>query len=158
APTARRLTRIDWQWDEAGPIDRWSHVHVVEARRGAKPRQLTSGNWGASKPAWAPDGRSIAFVADRNADADLRPRIAIWMISADAVDAEGTAEAEPREVISTAGPADKPAFSPNGRWLAAIAPLGDLDDATPELVVAPADGSAPAWPLAPTLDRPVGTW
>src|SRR5262245_12816634 len=37
-PTARRITRIDWQWDEEGTIDRWSHLHVVEARRGATPR------------------------------------------------------------------------------------------------------------------------
>jgi dipeptidyl aminopeptidase/acylaminoacyl peptidase len=36
--------------------------------------------------------------------------------------------------------------------------VGDLDDTTPELVVAPADGSAPAWQLAPGLERPVGTW
>jgi dipeptidyl aminopeptidase/acylaminoacyl peptidase len=33
-----------------------------------------------------------------------------------------------------------------------------LDDTSPELVVAPADGSAAAWPLAPTLDRPIGAW
>ena len=151
-PTARRITRLDWQWDESGPIDRWSHVHVVEARRGARPRQLTSGDWGASKPAWSPDGRSIAFVADRRPDADLQPRTSIWTIDVDAH------AAEPREVISIAGPVDKPAWSPNGRWIAAIGMLGDLDDVTPELVVAPADGSARAWPLAPELERPVGTW
>jgi dienelactone hydrolase len=33
-----------------------------------------------------------------------------------------------------------------------------VDDTSPELVVAPSDGSRPAWPLAPGLDRPVGTW
>jgi dipeptidyl aminopeptidase/acylaminoacyl peptidase len=37
-------------------------------------------------------------------------------------------------------------------------PVDALDDAMPELVVAPADGSAPPWPLAPGLDLPVGTW
>src|SRR6185369_15388041 len=49
APTARRITRIDWQWDEEGTVDRWSHLHVVDARRGAKPRQVTAGDWGVSR-------------------------------------------------------------------------------------------------------------
>ena len=153
APTARQITRLDWQWDDEGPLDRWSHVHVVDAQRGAEPRQLTSGDWGASKLAWSPDGRSIAFAADRRPDADLLPRTSIWTIDADA-----TPNAEPREVIALGGPVDKPAWSPDGRWIAAIGMVGDLDDITPELVVAPADGSAPARQLAPTLERPVGTW
>src|SRR5262245_19361962 len=59
APTARRITRIDWQWDEAGTLDRWSHLHVVDARRGATPRQVTAGDWAASKIALSPDGRTV---------------------------------------------------------------------------------------------------
>jgi dipeptidyl aminopeptidase/acylaminoacyl peptidase len=153
APTARRITRLDWQWDEVGPVDRWSHLHVVDARRGAKPRQLTGGDWGASKPAWSPDGSRIAFVADRNADADLLPRTSIWTIEADAAPGR-----EPREVLALGGPVDKPAWSPDGRWIAAVGfvPVDPLDDVMPEVVVAPFDGSAPPWPLAPGLDRPVG--
>ncbi len=158
-PTARRVTRLDWQWDEVGPIDRWAHVHVVGARRGARPRQLTSGNWGASKIAWSPDGRSIAFVADRRADADLLPKPSIWVIDLATAD-DGAPAAEPREVISLGGPVDHPAWSPSGRWISAVGYVAEdaLDDTSPELLVAPADGSAPAWPLAPTLDRPVGAW
>ena len=154
APTARRITRIDWQWDEAGPLDRWSHVHVVDAGRGAAPRRLTSGDWGASKLAWSPDGRSIAFMADVRPEADVLPRTSIWSIEAD------RPGAEPREVLALGGPAEKPSFSPNGRWLAAIGYVdaGAVDDTSPELVVGPADGSAPPWPLAPELDRPLGTW
>ncbi|HET7180642.1 MAG TPA: prolyl oligopeptidase family serine peptidase [Candidatus Limnocylindrales bacterium] len=152
-PTARRVTRLDWHWDEAGHLDRWSHLHVVDARRGAKPRQRTSGDWGASQPAWSPDGRSIAFTADRAADADLHPRTSIWTIDPDG-------DTPPRQVISTGGPAEKPAWAPNGRWIAAVAYVGDepLDDTMPGPVVAAADGSGAPRPLAPTLDLPVGTW
>jgi dipeptidyl aminopeptidase/acylaminoacyl peptidase len=156
APLARRITRLDWRWDEEGFLDRWSHLHVVDARRGAEPRQVTSGDWGVSKIAWSPDGRSVAYVSDPRPDADRVPRESIWTVD---VDARGR-RAEPRVVLQVGGPATKPAWSPDGRWLAAYAYVAPdaVDDTSPELVVGPADGSAPAWPLAPTLDRPLGTW
>ena len=156
APMARRITRIDWRWDEEGFVDRWSHLHVVDAQRGAQPRQVTRGDWGVSKLAWSPDGKSVAFVADPRPESDVRPIDAIWTV---AVDAKG-AKAAPRSVLRVGGPATKPAWSPDGRWLAAHAYVAAdaVDDTSPELVVGPADGSAPAWPLAPALDRPLGTW
>jgi dipeptidyl aminopeptidase/acylaminoacyl peptidase len=154
APTARRITRLDWQWDEEGTLDRWSHLHVVDVRRGAQPRQVTSGDWGASKLAWSPDNRTVAFVSDQRPDADLRLKESIWTIDVDADDARA------REVLALGSSVDKPAFSPDGRWIAATGYVAEdaLDDTSPELVVGPADGSAPPWPLAPTLDRPLGAW
>jgi len=156
APLARRITRMDWRWDEEGFLDRWSHLHVVDAKRGAQPRQVTRGEWGVSKLAWSPNGKSVAFVADPRPDADVVPRESIWTVE---VEARGR-KAEPRPVLHVGGPATKPAWSPDGRWLAAHAYVAAdaVDDTSPELVVGPADGSAPAWPLAPTLDRPLGTW
>jgi dipeptidyl aminopeptidase/acylaminoacyl peptidase len=154
APTARRITRIDWQWDEEGTVDRWSHLHVVEARRGATPRQVTAGDWGVSKITWSPDGKTVAFTTDQRPEADTRPITSIWSVDADA---DG---AEPKQVMAGGGPLDRPAYSPDGRWLAAVGILAEdaFDDTSPELVVGPADGSAAPWALAPTLDRPVGTW
>jgi len=154
APTARWITRLDWHWDETGTLDRWSHLHVVEARRGATPRQVTSGDWGASQIAWSPDGRSVAFAADPRPGADLRPRLSIWTVDVDATDAA------PREVLALGGEVGRPAWSPDGTWLAAIGHVAAdaLDDASTELVVGPSDGSGPAHAIAPTLDRPLGTW
>ncbi|HEY8238319.1 MAG TPA: alpha/beta fold hydrolase [Candidatus Limnocylindrales bacterium] len=154
APTARRITRIDWRWDEQGAIDRWSHLHVVDARRGAQPRQVTSGDWGVSKVAWSPDNRTVAFASDQRTDADLRPKESIWAVDVDADDAA------PREVLALGSTVDKPAFSPDGRWISAIGYVAEdaLDDTSPELVVGPGDGSSPPWPLAPQLDRPLGAW
>ena len=154
APTARRITRIDWMWDEEGTVDRWSHLHVVDARRGAGPRQVTAGDWGVSKIAWSPDCRTIAFTTDQRPDADTVPRTSIWSVDVDA------RSPEPRQVLALGGPVDKPAWSPDGRWIAAVGIVDEdaFDDTSPELVVGPSDGSRAAWPLAPTLDRPVGAW
>jgi dipeptidyl aminopeptidase/acylaminoacyl peptidase len=154
APTARRITRIDWQWDEVGPLDRWAHLFIADARRGSKPRQVTAGDWGVSKIAWSPDGRRVAFVSDQRPDADILPKGSIWTVDVDDNDAQ------PREVLALGGAADRPAWSPDGRWLAAIGYVAAdaVDDTSPELVLGLADGSAAPWPLAPALDRPLGTW
>ena len=162
-PLARRITRIDWRMDETGHVDHWQHVHVVAARRGASPRRLTEGDWSASGIAWSPDGRSIAFAADPRPDADLLPRTSIWTVKVPESLAVGEGEPEavaPSEVLALGGGAHSPAWSPDGRWIAAIAMVDAdaLDDTSPELVVGPSDGSEPARRLAPALDRPIGSW
>ena len=155
---ARRMRRIDWRLDEVGYVDRWAHVHVVEARRGATPRQLTAGDFGVSGIAWAPDGRSIAYVADPRPDADLRPRTSIWAIDADLDDHRP--KPSPREVMALGGPVHSPAWSPDGQWIAAIGVVDadPTDEISPTLVVGPADGRSPVVAVAPELDRPIGSW
>ena len=112
APLARVIRRIDWRFDEEGFLDRWSHLFVVEASRGAAPRQLTEGDWGVGRIAWHPDGSTIAFAADRRADADLNPGGSIWI--ADAGDAPGICGARDCSSRSPAGRAP-----PRGRRMAA---------------------------------------
>ena len=160
APVARRVTRIDWRWDEVGHIDRWQHAFVVDVEGGATPRQVTAGDFGVSGIAWSPDGASIAFAADPRPDADILPRRSIWTISAAALTSVAAPAAEPREVLALGGDVHSPAWSPDGQWLAAIGyvPTNALDDVSPTVVVGPSDGSAAPWPLAPDLDRPVGNW
>jgi dipeptidyl aminopeptidase/acylaminoacyl peptidase len=156
APVARRLTTLDFRWDEEGYLDRWSHLHVVDARRGATPRQVTEGDWGVAHVAWSPDGKGIAFAANRRADRDLEPWQSIWTVALD----RRRPRAEPREVLRLGGDVDKPAWSPDGRWLVATGYVDAeaKDDTSPELVIAPSDGSAAPRAIAPQLDRPVGSW
>ena len=157
-PLARRIARTDWRWDGAGHVDRWPHLFVVDVdergRPGGVPRQVTAGDWGVGGITWHPDGRTLAFVADRGADADLRPHATVHAI--DVV----TPGAEPHEILAVGGPAARPAWSPDGRWLAAVGVLDPdpLDDLSPGLVVGPADGSASPVSLAQGLDRPAGIW
>ena len=152
APVARRITRLDWRLNDVGFLDRWDHLWVVAARAGARPRQLTRGDWGVRHPAWSPDGREIAFEADMSPQVRLAPIPAIH-----AVPAGG---GEPRTVLVLDGGAQRPAWSPDGRLVACLGiDVEDpLDDVMQGVFVAPADGLGSAVALAAGLDRPVGAW
>ncbi len=157
APRARRIARTDWRWDGEGHRDRWSHLFVLD-RIGGKPRRVTRGDWGVSDIAWHPDGQTVAFAADRGPEPDLHPRPTIWAVDVDAkVD---TKQAEPREVLALGGWANHPAWSPDGRWLAAVGILEPepLDDVSPGIIIGPADGKRPPHALDPELDRAIGNW
>lgn len=157
-PTARRVDRTDWRWDEVGHRDHWSHVFVVPSDRSVPPRQVTSGDWGASAISWHPDGRTVAFEADRGDDPDLRPCTSIWAV--DVTAGPRSRRATPWTLLSTGAPLTKPAFSPDGRWLAAIGSVDPepLDDVSPGLLLVRADGSGAPIALSADLDRPIGNW
>ena len=158
SPVARRITRADWRWDEQGHCDHWSHLFVLELTPGALPRQITRGDWGVSGITWHPNGRTVAFVTDRGEHPDTHPCDAIWAVDVDA--GPRSKRSTPRPLLTASGGAKHPGFSPDGRWLAAVGLLEPepLDDLSPGLLLAPADGSAPAIELSPELDRPIGNW
>ena len=95
---------------------------------------MTARRLGRGHLAWSPDGRTVAFTADRGPEPDLHPRTTIWAVDVDAQGAD-----EPREVLAPAGWANNPAWSPDGRWIAAIGILEaePLDDVSPGLLVGP---------------------
>ncbi len=152
----RRVTRADWRWDEEGHRDHWSHLFVIDHSSSAAPRQVTQGDWGVSSITWHPKGTRVAFVSDRDLERDLRPRTTIWAVDVDS----RRRPLEPKCLIDAAGGAARPAYSPNGRWLAAVGILepAPLDDVMTTVLLAPADGSRPPLALAPELDRPIGNW
>ncbi|MBA2299592.1 MAG: S9 family peptidase, partial [Chloroflexi bacterium] len=152
-----RMARTDWRWDGVGHLDRWSHLFILD-RLGGRPRQVTGGDWGVSDIAWHPDGRTIAFTADRGPEPDLHPRPTIWAVDVDA--GAGTKEPEPREVLAPGGWANHPTWSPDGRWIAAVGILEPepLDDISPGIVLGPADGVRAPHALDPDLDRAIGNW
>ena len=122
----------------------------MRAGAGARPRQLTSGAFDASAPAWSPDGTRIAFAADRGPDRNILPRTQLWSVP--------VAGGEVSELASVRGDAESPAFSADGTLVAFVGIDADdpHDEAQPELFVAPVDGSAAPRSLTAALDRPVG--
>jgi len=152
-PTARRITRLDFRDDESGHVVRRAHLWVIAVRDGARPRQLTSGDFDVVHPAWSPDGSRIAFAADRGEDATIRPRLQIWTVGV------GGGRPRIRELASLAGDADRPAFSPYGRRLAFIGTDVDdpPDEVPPALWVMDLPSGAPR-NLTASLDRPIGEW
>jgi len=105
-PLARRITRLDWRLDGTGMLDRRTHLWVMRARAGARPRQITSGDWAPYDACWSPDSRTICLSADRGPDADIEDSARLWL-----VDARG---GEPRELCSLPGLCRTPAFAPDG--------------------------------------------
>jgi dipeptidyl aminopeptidase/acylaminoacyl peptidase len=157
-PRARRVTTIDYRWDEEDYLDRRAQLFVVAAHEGARTRQLTKIAGGVSGIAWRPDSRAIAFVADPRPDADRTPRTSIWEVAA--ARGAGAVGHEPREILALRGPVSRPVYSRDCVLIAGVG-VDDpdfFDNLSPTLYVGRADESAPAVALAPDLDRPVGQW
>ena len=108
---ARVIRTADWR-DDGGHRDRRRHLFVVPARAGARPRQLTRGDFDVAQPAWHPSGRRIAFASNLEPDADLVPKPRIYEVS--------VRGGRPRLVVALPGLAQQPAWSPDGRLLAFV--------------------------------------
>src|ERR687885_1502293 len=74
----------------------------------SSPRPLTSGRYRDSAPRWSPDGRSLAFVSDRDAE---RPQLFLLPLQG----------GEPRQLTALKRGAGAPVWSPNGEHIACAA-------------------------------------
>ncbi|MGH3075724.1 MAG: hypothetical protein ACRDQC_12380, partial [Gaiellales bacterium] len=108
---ARVIRTTDWQ-DDGGTRDRREHLFLVPARAGARPHQLTKGDFEVSQPSWHPSGKRIAFTSNLEADADLHPKTRIYEVAARGGKA--------KELVALPGFAEQPVWSPDGRKLAFV--------------------------------------
>lgn len=130
-----------------GPYRTHLQLFDVDAR---KAESLTSGNYDESQPAWSPDGKSIAFVSDRDADPDRTDNSDVFVIDA-------KAGAEARKLTTFTGPdGGRPAWSPDGKFIAYL--RGDEPKYTAynrnKLAIVPAGGGEPKL-LTASLDRAI---
>ncbi|MBS4195435.1 S9 family peptidase [Lederbergia citri] len=110
------IDRLEYKLDTTGYLvgKHWQlfTITVVGPDRG-NSRQLTFGNYDYSSPSWSPDGRFIAIAGNKTPERlDLALINDIWVLSA-----EG---GELRKLTRSQGPADHPAWSPDGQTIAYV--------------------------------------
>ncbi len=112
------ITRLHFKEDaEDGYLtgDRAEHLYIYDLKAQAL-RQITSGDYSESEPAWSPDGRSIVFTSNREAEPDESYKSDLWMVAADTTDRGQTV----RRLTNDDWVKMAPAFSPDGRTIAYI--------------------------------------
>jgi len=145
------VTRIRYKGDGVGFTNgRRSHLWTVDLS-GTETR-LTSGERDYSAPAWSPDCRAIVCVAkvgptdeiDRTDGTDL------WIITAN----EGGG---PRRLPTGDGPADAPAWSPDGQLIAFVGDTrANTAGGNEGIWIVAADGSGAPRNLTASLDLSMG--
>ncbi|MGE5176119.1 MAG: S9 family peptidase [Hyphomicrobiales bacterium] len=113
-PTFRHVTRILYKMDGMGWLPKArTHVHVLDLASRAV-RALTSGDFDHGAPRWSPDGRSIAFTANRQDDEEFSSYAVSDVF---VVPAAGGA---PRNLTPQPGIAASPSWSPDGSTIAFV--------------------------------------
>jgi dipeptidyl aminopeptidase/acylaminoacyl peptidase len=133
------IDRLQFKLDEVGYLDRRrTHLYVFDlAAKSLK--QITSGDYDDSEPAWSPDGKSLAFTSNRSTpDPDATYNSDIWVVVA----ANTNKGAHLTQVTTNPGADGSPTWSPDGKWIAYVTQLDPhlFDYATKHLAVAPATG------------------
>ncbi len=111
----RHITEIKYKFDGMGFLEgKRSHVGVIPFSPEGQivaPVTVTSGNYDHNSPDWSPDGQWLAVSACRVVEADAQVFSDIWLFPSDG-------SGEPRRVTRGLGPAEYPAWSPDGNAIA----------------------------------------
>jgi dipeptidyl aminopeptidase/acylaminoacyl peptidase len=86
------ITGVHIKGEGQGLLLRRTHLFIIPSK-GGKARQLTEGDWDAGSPRWSPDGKQLAYLANREPDANLVSINDIWVMD---VDGEGNTSNERR--------------------------------------------------------------
>jgi len=114
APDTRLIDRLGYQFNGVGfTHDRFTRLWLVDAASG-EAELLTRGEHHDADPAWSPDGRHVAFVSDRHPDPDLSWRCDIYLVTVSTGAVRRLSPGRGRQRW------DAPAWSPDGKWIAAI--------------------------------------
>lgn len=102
-------TRLDEQWDGLG-FKQGRHQQLWLLPLEGEAARLTSEPVDILSSCWSPDGREIAFCANRQPDPDLSASAALWVLNA--------TSGQMRRLSPETGLAQMPAWSPDGHTIA----------------------------------------
>ncbi|MEP6680464.1 MAG: S9 family peptidase [Chloroflexota bacterium] len=113
-PDTRLIDRLRYQFNGIGFVeDRFQNLWLIDVASGSAER-LTSGASHDLSPAWSPDGKRVAFASDGRGDADLTWRQDIYLLD---LASRATTRLSPGRGSQYWS---APAWSPDGRWIAAV--------------------------------------
>jgi len=144
----RVIRDLRYRLDGIGYFDnRRMHLFVVDVESG-ETRQITDGDWNDEHPSWSPDGKTIAFVSDRERDRHQR------LFNADVYVVPSTG-GRARKLTRSKGAASWPQFSPDGRSIAYLGHEHGIAGLAKNshLLVIPASGGRAPLSLSAPLDR-----
>jgi dipeptidyl aminopeptidase/acylaminoacyl peptidase len=146
------VTRIRHKGDGSGFINaRRNHLWTVDLE--GHETRLTEGDHNNTSPAWSPDCAAIVFASKRGPgdEADRTDGADLWVIASDG------SGGEPRELPTGDGPADAPAWSPDGKWIAFVGDTrANTAGGNDNLWVVAADGTGEPRNLTAPLDLSMG--
>lgn len=124
------------------------HLYIQALDTG-ETKQLTTGRYDESEPAWSPDGHSLLFVSNREEEPDIGYRTDLWTVATGS-----TPEApELRRLTDSTHAKWGPSYSPDGEQIALML-AGDGPYGQWNIAVIPAEGGDPVV-LTKALDRAV---
>ncbi|MGH7626765.1 MAG: LpqB family beta-propeller domain-containing protein, partial [Gemmatimonadaceae bacterium] len=144
------ITRYHFKNDDEGYLEnRHYHLYLLDLAT-HKVEQLTRGPFDEESPAWSPDGQSIAFVSNHDADPDRSENSDVFVMAA-------TPGAPVRQLTTFPGPDNGDlAWSPDSKRIAYLCGSEPRFSAYSQdrVAVVSVDGGAPRI-LTAALDRPL---
>ena len=143
------VTRLNFRRDRIGYSDTYYTQIFTISPDGGEARQVTTGNWNASAPAFSGDGQWVAFSSLRVPDAEHAFRHSELY-------AANVRTGEVRQLTHQSGTSGGPVYSPDGR-LVAYTHADSVDHSAwsqGNIWIMNADGSN-AHAVTASLDRPV---
>lgn len=145
------IDRYHFKSDGDGYLERKrNHVYVFDVET-KKLDTLTKGDYDEGSPVWSPDGKQLAFVSNRTADADRNANSDIWLM-------ESKRGSTMRQLTTWTGSDSNPAWSDDGKMIAyltsQLASYNAYDQS--QLAIIPVEGGVPK-NLSLKYDRNIST-
>ena len=108
------VTRQQFKMDYVGYLDnRRTHLYILDLAT-EEIKQITSGDFDDSEPAWSTDGTRVAFVSNRTDNPDNNYNTDIWVVAAD----NDNLGAKLLQITTNPGPDAAPSWSRDGTQIA----------------------------------------